>query len=327
MKKKLTILLTVFTSFAISAQTFLQSTETDWSYEYQYQAYTPNGYTRIYHDGDSLIDGKLTKRLIQEGQYTKVTGPNTTETTSLETYDILHVYTSQDSVYIWRENNFHLAFKTAGIKGDIWDLGPFAEASSSGATDSHAYLKVDSVYTKETEGISYTEMLVSICDQAGIELEINQGDSVDFFVVYSGVIHEKFGALTNLHLMKSIYQTGIINETYSCGVLCYSDISTSQIEFTNNQDCYNNLFVGLEELNLEQSVVLYPNPANGKVTIESEGLVFEKIEITDQLGKTVLTVQPTSFRTNVELNRLKPGVYMVKLTSKNSRAVKRLLIH
>lgn len=71
----------------------------------------------------------------------------------------------------------------------------------------------------------------------------------------------------------------------------------------------------------EDPLTIYPNPAREKLTIKfsSESALGPEIQIIDLTGKVVLKVEEELnredklFRTEVELNDLKSGIYFVKV--------------
>jgi hypothetical protein len=62
-----------------------------------------------------------------------------------------------------------------------------------------------------------------------------------------------------------------------------------------------------------QNVVLFPNPNNGMISIVSNNTQLAKIEVFDNLGKSVKT-QNSNFET-IDLSLLSTGVYICKLTN------------
>lgn len=81
--------------------------------------------------------------------------------------------------------------------------------------------------------------------------------------------------------------------------------------------------VGLSDNTIE-NVVMYPNPSNGSFTIKGN---FSKgnVEVTDLTGKTVYAAEISS-GTNIVLNDVKSGVYMVKLSANDKTSVQKITI-
>jgi len=76
----------------------------------------------------------------------------------------------------------------------------------------------------------------------------------------------------------------------------------------------NGCSTGINDKTVENSIVLYPNPASDRITIKASGkfagLVFS---ITDQTGQTVITGKLSMESTVVDVNRLTEGIYLLKV--------------
>lgn len=71
---------------------------------------------------------------------------------------------------------------------------------------------------------------------------------------------------------------------------------------------------------------MYPNPANGFITL---GLINEtnaSVIITDVLGKTVLSSQMTAAEQNIDISSLNTGIYFVKVTANGQHSTKKLVV-
>ena len=68
----------------------------------------------------------------------------------------------------------------------------------------------------------------------------------------------------------------------------------------------------VEEHNALSQVACYPNPATDRITVSSVYSVLEKIIVTDITGKEVMTVACQHTHQNLDLNRLAPGVYLMR---------------
>jgi hypothetical protein len=75
--------------------------------------------------------------------------------------------------------------------------------------------------------------------------------------------------------------------------------------------------------NAESLLKIYPNPANSKITIESQQ--HELIEISNIQGQLIKTLATTGNKTNIDVSALPSGMYFVKVKSENGIAVKKLV--
>jgi len=79
----------------------------------------------------------------------------------------------------------------------------------------------------------------------------------------------------------------------------------------------------IEEINLGQSVSLYPNPSSEKVTIETTGLQNSKWEVYNSHGQKVsngMTSNQHHFKLNLNVGGYSKGIYFIRFT--NSKGVR-----
>ncbi len=86
---------------------------------------------------------------------------------------------------------------------------------------------------------------------------------------------------------------------------------------------------GVNELNMDSGIQLYPNPASDKLTFSLTSDVAshtKSIEIYDALGKNVKTISITSVQTEVNVSDLARGVYTCRFINTNEQtSVKRFV--
>ncbi len=71
---------------------------------------------------------------------------------------------------------------------------------------------------------------------------------------------------------------------------------------------------GIESPSFNQSFELFPNPANGFVTLTLSQLTNQTISIFDISGKSVKVMNATDLKMNIDISDLSKGVYMVKVS-------------
>ena len=75
--------------------------------------------------------------------------------------------------------------------------------------------------------------------------------------------------------------------------------------------------VGTTDLNAENRLTIYPNPARNQVTVEVENLnAF--VEVYDVLGKKISSQKANTDKTIVDISDLTKGIYFVKTMDKNN---------
>ncbi|MDD2191908.1 MAG: T9SS type A sorting domain-containing protein [Bacteroidales bacterium] len=102
------------------------------------------------------------------------------------------------------------------------------------------------------------------------------------------------------------------------GVLLFHNYSSTV------EDCITPL-VGLNEIKLEDnSIVLYPNPANNQVNISSENII-NSIEVFNSLGQSVYKSNIKSREKIIDINSLSKGVYIIGVNTDKGYIKKKLI--
>ena len=89
-----------------------------------------------------------------------------------------------------------------------------------------------------------------------------------------------------------------------------------------SEDC--DIPLDVTEYDLDRSVLLFPNPVQDRLHIESPSDPITRITIYTVLGKTVMDI-PGGGISDLQLNRLKPGFYYIRLNFENGSVVKTLI--
>jgi hypothetical protein len=74
---------------------------------------------------------------------------------------------------------------------------------------------------------------------------------------------------------------------------------------------------------------IYPNPANKAIYIATENAAITDVKISTLIGNIVngLTLSQQSANTyRVDISALKPGLYLMELTSEKKKVVKKIMI-
>jgi hypothetical protein len=88
-----------------------------------------------------------------------------------------------------------------------------------------------------------------------------------------------------------------------------------------SEDCSSVLNIENETL-LDKAVTIYPNPTSNYINIDST-IALEKIILYDLLGKEVLSTNET---TQIKVDYIPAGMYLLKVFSENGFTVKQLII-
>jgi hypothetical protein len=92
-----------------------------------------------------------------------------------------------------------------------------------------------------------------------------------------------------------------------------------------DEDCNPVSGVGINEL-LSQSLVMFPNPSTGDVTINFGNYVINSIVVTDLNGRTVKSIEVNATNYEANFNDLNNGMYMLNVTSNKGVVQQKLLI-
>jgi len=72
------------------------------------------------------------------------------------------------------------------------------------------------------------------------------------------------------------------------------------------------------------SASLYPNPTNGNVTIETEGL--QRLTVVNELGQVVYDAEVSNDTEMLNMSQFGTGVYMIRIYTENGMGVKRVSV-
>ncbi len=76
----------------------------------------------------------------------------------------------------------------------------------------------------------------------------------------------------------------------------------------------------------KSTTLIYPNPSSGLITIKGEDKILH-IEISNSVGQTVLRINDVNrYQTRVQLNAKPKGIYFIKVTTKTSYSLSKMII-
>ncbi|MFO7613060.1 MAG: T9SS type A sorting domain-containing protein [Bacteroidales bacterium] len=74
---------------------------------------------------------------------------------------------------------------------------------------------------------------------------------------------------------------------------------------------------------IPDQIIIFPNPSKDKISIKREGI--QKIELLNGLGQFILSLQPDSHLTTLDIEALKPGLYYLKIDLNGKTVNKRFI--
>ncbi len=126
--------------------------------------------------------------------------------------------------------------------------------------------------------------------------------------------------------------SGVNNDTLKVNFVSFANagqqyrclIETGACSDTTNTSVLNVLFpTGITEIIKESRLLLYPNPANDRVSIViNEEFLRSTYSIIDQLGRTVLSGHLLENKNTLNIEKLTPGYYIITIDDKKELSFK-----
>ena len=131
---------------------------------------------------------------------------------------------------------------------------------------------------------------------------------------------EEAGTLVPANDGKSVVVTW--SETYKgTAVMTATPVS----ECNNGEGTLNILVKNSTDVNeFAVKANLYPNPTNGNVTIEAEGM--QRITVVNELGQLVYDAEASNDTETLDMSQFGAGVYMIRIYTENGMGVKRVSV-
>lgn len=119
-------------------------------------------------------------------------------------------------------------------------------------------------------------------------------------------------------LSGAVTQYGFLFQFVSNSIGNSGGVFIDEIEVTGNNS------VGINELNISNSIDVYPNPSNGIFTIEGDKI--NSLKITNISGQIVLEREVANNKIEIDLSSQPNGVYFIKLITSEGIGVKKILV-
>lgn len=125
---------------------------------------------------------------------------------------------------------------------------------------------------------------------------------------------------------QTLTKAGLYSEVFESSTGCDSIIELNLFVTTVATEVTD---AGINQNSLNMSVVIYPNPNNGKFYVELNGANSEEytVELFNSLGQVIYASQMEMNNSHlVELQETLPGVYVVRVGNENTETHKRIII-
>ena len=203
-----------------------------------------------------------------------------------------YMYSENDSVFFYREGNFHLLYDFGAEAGDSILLPYFWTVNG----DSTLLMIIDSTSTIDINGeirkLQYITCGDGIVVEFGDKVIEGIGNTYFMFPTYDG---EYFGPLR-------CYEDNIVG-------LFISPFHPNN--GWNFEDC-DQIITGIDEMDGNGGLAIYPNPAHSEVLISGfDENAIEEVSIFTATGQRVLHLQGSDRR--VDVSSLQQGMYVVEV--------------
>lgn len=284
MKKGLAILLFIFSLQISFAQTWCPA-GAKWTYSYN--NYGESGYVESNYAQDTIINFINCKRLLIT-KYVKYY--NLPDTIIYHGSEI--TYEQNGVVYIRTGTNYDTLYNFNALIGDHWDMVRFNDSTSKITVLDTGTIVINSIPLKF--------------------LAVNLHYGGNFPFDYQDTIIERIGFKASYYIASDRYYAGL-DGNVGGGLRCYSDddLNTYKPYYTYACDY---IFVGINEIEKEASISVYPNPASGFITINSDNIFgkIKSVELYNSFGQLILVSKQTN---NFNITELPIGVYFIKVTN------------
>ncbi len=164
-----------------------------------------------------------------------------------------------------------------------------------------------------------TALTVSNVTSTSVALDWTQADDVNGWIIY----YKKASASSWTTISMNAHPTTItdleVGTTYQAYVKALCDEGESEasntVTFTTEPD-------GVNDYVLENSISLYPNPANKQLTISCADGVMNEVVIYDVYGKTLRTMSVNDNTAVLNVSDFAAGMYFVRIVTNDGMATK-----
>jgi len=278
--------------------------DSDAKWTFDYFNVTETGTWRWEYTHDTIIQGHQSQ-VIKTTKY-RYGGPGT----SIINYGNTYTYTSNDSVFNFKDDKFFLLYNFGAQIGDTWIV---AIDTIFNACQDTAIVQVVDTGSIIINGLEYITITLETISESLYAL--------------NGLCVEKFGILPTTYENSNFgflpgyqyCQGGPIIDYDLLTFRCYEDSSFPTYNPTN-KDC--DTLTSTSELVIE-NFRIYPNPSNSTLHIDSPNNIISNIEILD-LNCRIIDKQ--QYKDNVDISKLKNGIYFVKIITEDKKEAMRKFI-
>ena len=236
----------------------------------------------------------------------------------------------------WKEGNITFTWDFDGaITGGTNDIAPKGVAMAAGTYDVKLIAKASEGCSNEvTKTLTISEAPMS-CQIVATE---DHANGLNGYKFESSVDGTNAGTESNVSYYWIIENHGNRNgSSVNVNFQEEGDFTVSLTARNDNTGCectssmnHNNVGIG-DDLTAANNFVVYPNPANSKLTIEMESGIAKgvSIELINAVGATVMLVDSKNIvdgKVSIDVSDLASGLYLVRITSGQTISTKKVSI-
>lgn len=273
-----------------------------WHYKFFNYSMPGSGYIKVWDDGDTIIQNKVCTKLKAVKHDFEPTNAQWDLAEFVSDYLSGIVYYSNDTVYRWFNNEFHVLYDFSAQSGDSWILS--TGNATFGCNDTSICI-VESIGNKDIGGNLYNELQVNYAS-----------DSYEYFL---GKINARFGPSQHylFPLTRPCDNTSIDIDQIT--FICFED--DSLYYNPTNEAC--EYYLGLKESTLN-TVSVFPNPSAGWFEVLSD-IPVKKVRIMNVLGVVLKEMDINSTLLEIDLSEFPQGTYYLHIeNAKDEKIVKTL---
>ncbi len=295
MKKTVTLFLFCFFTTLSFAQTWIQPNAV-WHYDFWNIAI--GGFYRIEYTQDTLLGG-MTSQKIEILRYAfGESGPGgpIVQLGAPQAFPPEYTRVSNDTVYRWEDNQYHVLFDFGAQPGDSWIISTNPPSWADPVCGDTSMVQVTAAGTEVINGTSYRY----------IELE-SLGNSA---VGLDGHFNERFGGPAYLFPWFRTCDSMVIVELDMLSFKCFEDDGFSLYN-PSGEDCeYLLTHLGFDDP-MGLQLMLTPNPVTDYLEIKGNKVTELQMYATD--GSALLKLSSQEGLTGVDLSDLPSGIYHLRL--------------